>query len=133
MATRIRTSKQTLTLLAALAEKPSEWHYGYALSRETELMSGTLYPILMRLEERGWLETQWETPEPTAEKRGGHPPRHMYRLTASGRAAAVEALTALQNAEQLANKRSVRAAKIPAPANRGRLQVILGQLRPEQG
>jgi len=96
MATRVRTSKQTLALLAALASKPSDWHYGYALSRETELMSGTLYPILMRLEERGWLETQWETPEPTSEKRGGHPPRHMYRLTANGRAAAVEALSAAQ-------------------------------------
>ena len=94
MATRVRTSKQTLALLAALAGKPSDWHYGYALSRETELMSGTLYPILMRLEERGWLETQWETPETSAEKRGGHPPRHMYRLTASGRAAAIEALMA---------------------------------------
>ena len=54
MATRTRTSKQTLALLGALVAKPSQWHYGYALSRETELMSGTLYPILMRLEERGW-------------------------------------------------------------------------------
>ena len=62
MATRVRASKQTLALLAALAGQPSEWHYGYALSRETRLMSGTLYPILMRLEERGWLETQWEMP-----------------------------------------------------------------------
>lgn len=132
MATRVRTSKQTLTLLAALASKPSDWHYGYALSRETELQSGTLYPILMRLEERGWLETQWETLEPSAEKRGGHPPRHMYRLTASGRAAAVEALTAAQNAERLANKRPARAAKIPAPASRGRLQRLLMQFRPEQ-
>jgi DNA-binding PadR family transcriptional regulator len=94
MATRVRTSKQTLTLLNALAAKPSQWHYGYALSRETELMSGTLYPILMRLEERGWLETQWETLEALAEGRGGRPPRHMYRLTAGGHAWAMEALSA---------------------------------------
>src|SRR5271170_6855088 len=93
---QMRTSKQTLALLGALVAKPSQWHYGYALSRETELMSGTLYPILMRLEDRGWLETQWEnlqeTPEAQAEGRGGRPPRHMYRLTAGGRAWATEAL-----------------------------------------
>jgi DNA-binding PadR family transcriptional regulator len=97
MAKHIRTSKQTLSLLSALAAKPSQWHYGYALSRETELMSGTLYPILMRLEERGWLETQWETPQELAEARGGRPPRHMYRLTASGRACATEALNAARS------------------------------------
>jgi PadR family transcriptional regulator PadR len=37
-----------------------------------------LYPMLMRLEDRGLLEAQWETPEP------GRPPRHMYRLTSRG-------------------------------------------------
>jgi PadR family transcriptional regulator PadR len=110
MATRIRTSKQTLTLLGALAAKPSQWHYGYALSRETDLMSGTLYPILMRLEERGWLETQWETPQEIAEGRGGRPPRHMYRLTASGRAWAAEALSAAS----AKGKSKSRAALSPA-------------------
>lgn len=87
MAANLRTSKQTLKLLAALTGSPSSWHYGYALSRETGLLSGTLYPILMRLEARGWLETRWETPPP-----GGRPPRHMYRLTPGGRASAVKAL-----------------------------------------
>ena len=87
MAAILRSSKQTLKLLAALTGSPASWHYGYALSRETGLLSGTLYPILMRLEQRGWLETRWETPPP-----GGRPPRHMYRLTPGGHAAAVEAL-----------------------------------------
>jgi PadR family transcriptional regulator, regulatory protein PadR len=97
MSSRARTSKQTLAVLSALAEKPTEWHYGYALSRETQLMSGTLYPILMRLEQRGWLETMWETPQPGEGKRAGHLPRHMYRLTANGRAAALEALIAARS------------------------------------
>ena len=88
MTAGIRASKQTLMLLAALRQSPSRWQYGYALSRETDLMSGTLYPILMRLEQRGWLETRWETPA-----QNGRPPRHMYRLTASGRACATEALS----------------------------------------
>lgn len=85
----LRTSRQTLKLLSTLTARPLSWHYGYALSRETGLLSGTLYPILMRLEERGWLETRWESPPP-----GGRPPRHMYRLTGDGRAWAREALAA---------------------------------------
>ncbi len=45
----------------------------------TGLRSGTLYPMLMRLYERGWLERRWET----AEESGGVP-RHLYRATAEG-------------------------------------------------
>jgi PadR family transcriptional regulator, regulatory protein PadR len=97
MTSPVRVSKQTLKLLAALSAKPTSWHYGYALSRETELQSGTLYPILMRLEERGWLETQWEQPQSGTGKWGGRPPRHMYRLTASGHKAAVEAISAARS------------------------------------
>lgn len=124
MATRTRTSKQTLALLNALVAKPTQWHYGYALSRETDLMSGTLYPILMRLEERGWLETQWEnlqeTPEASAEGRGGRPPRHMYRLTAGGRAWATEALSAARGASK---SKSARATLKPA---RQHTRIVLG-------
>lgn len=57
---------------------PSEWQYGYELSRETGLKSGTLYPILMRLAKYGLLETKWLTTEE------GVPPRHTYRLTPRG-------------------------------------------------
>lgn len=85
----MRVSQQTRKVLAALANKPTGWHYGYALSRQTELLSGTLYPILMRLERHGWLETHWELPPP-----GGRPPRHMYRLTANGRKGAAEMIRA---------------------------------------
>jgi DNA-binding PadR family transcriptional regulator len=127
MATRTRTSKQTLALLSALAAKPSQWHYGYALSRETALMSGTLYPILMRLEERGWLETQWETPEALAEGRGGRPPRHMYRLTAGGRAWATEALAAARGASK---SKSSRATLKPA---RQHPRIQLGEPALERG
>lgn len=121
MATRTRTSKQTLALLNALVAKPTQWHYGYALSRETELMSGTLYPILMRLEERGWLETQWESPEALAEDRGGRPPRHMYRLTAGGHAWATEALAAARGTSK---SKSSRAALKPA---RQHPRILLGE------
>lgn len=72
-------SRQTRKIFSALLAEPREWRYGYDLSRETTLKSGTLYPILMRLNKRGWLETKW-----TALDAPGRPPRHMYRLTADG-------------------------------------------------
>jgi DNA-binding PadR family transcriptional regulator len=79
MGDELRFSSQTAALLSALLEAPSDWHYGYDLSRYTRLRSGTLYPILIRLTERGWLETRWEFAEESGR------PRHMYRLTSEGR------------------------------------------------
>src|SRR3954451_23971968 len=74
-----RLSPQTLKVLNALAASPSTWRYGYELGAEVGLRSGSLYPILVRLSDRGLLEAQWE------ESSGaGRPPRHMYRLPAEG-------------------------------------------------
>ena len=71
-------SPQALRVVRALAEEPSRWRYGYELGVEVDLRSGTLYPILMRLADRGLLESAWENTTL------GKPPRHVYRLTASG-------------------------------------------------
>jgi len=60
-------------------DEPRKWHHGYELTKATGLLSGTLYPILMRLADRGLLEHKWL---PSGE--AGRPPRHVYRLTASG-------------------------------------------------
>lgn len=73
-----RLSPQTLRILERFIERPTAWRYGYELSRETGLKSGTLYPILMRLAKYGLLETKWVTTE------DGVPPRHTYRLTTKG-------------------------------------------------
>jgi DNA-binding PadR family transcriptional regulator len=77
------SSPETTRLLEALLSAPEQWHYGYDLSKQTGLKSGTLYPLLMRLEQTGWLEAEWE-------ERGvrGRPARHIYRLTEAGRAEA---------------------------------------------
>lgn len=78
--TRIRrASGQTLSLLRGLMDQPRKWHHGYELSKATGLLSGTLYPILMRLSDRGFLEHKW-----LASQEAGRPPRHVYRLTAKG-------------------------------------------------
>ena len=45
MRSRSQFSAQTLLVLAALCEAPSQWRHGYALAVQTGLKSGTLYPI----------------------------------------------------------------------------------------
>jgi len=86
VATGSRISAQTLSVLAALCDQPSEWVHGYALAKQTGLKSGTLYPVLIRLADRGLVEACWQDePQP------GRPRRHLYRLTADGLAAAVRA------------------------------------------
>ncbi len=92
MSQPLRFSKQTFALLVVLMEQPRKWRHGYDLSKGTGLKSGTLYPILMRLCERGALESKWE-----ASSEPGRPPRHMYRLTASGVGIAREWLAANSN------------------------------------
>ncbi len=72
-------------LLAALSKQRSEWRHGYDLLRDTGLSSGTLYPLLMRMSDSGLVEAEWREPAQL-----GRPPRHVYRLTASGFALAME-------------------------------------------
>jgi DNA-binding PadR family transcriptional regulator len=78
MRPRLRLSPQTVHVLDAFLDGPKDWKYGYGISRNTGLKSGTLYPILIRLAERKLLKACWETAET------GKPPRHMYRLTPDG-------------------------------------------------
>jgi DNA-binding PadR family transcriptional regulator len=80
-----RPSAQTAAVVLALAEAPAVWRYGYELCQQLGLKAGSVYPILMRLADRGLLETAWER-EPPA----GRPPRHLYRLTGPGRSLATE-------------------------------------------
>ena len=73
------TSPRARAVLAVLSEAGPEWRHGYDLVRATGVKSGTVYPLLIRLEAQGYLEAQWQPP--TAP---GRPPRHAYRLTAEG-------------------------------------------------
>ena len=74
-----RPSAQTLAVLEVLAREPDTPRHGYDLGKELGLKAGTLYPILIRLCERGFLEASWESDPPT-----GRPPRHLYRILGSG-------------------------------------------------
>jgi DNA-binding PadR family transcriptional regulator len=68
-----------LLLVEALAARAQQWRHGYELMKETGLLSGTLYPLLMRMTEQGLVEAEWREPE-----QPGRPARHAYRLTAAG-------------------------------------------------
>jgi PadR family transcriptional regulator, regulatory protein PadR len=72
-------SKQMLLLLGSLLARTQEWRHGYDLMKETGLLSGTLYPLLMRMAEQGLVEAEWREPAQL-----GRPARHAYRLTAAG-------------------------------------------------
>jgi PadR family transcriptional regulator len=81
-------SKHARALLAALLDARDRWSYGYELASLTGIKSGTLYPLLIRLEAQAYLEAEWQRPVAS-----GRPPRHAYRLTAAGqRLARVEAM-----------------------------------------
>ncbi|MGK5681865.1 PadR family transcriptional regulator [Actinoplanes sp. URMC 104] len=88
---RITTS--VLKVLAALVADPAEQRYGLELMQDTRLPSGTLYPILARLERAGWVESRWEEIDPVAE---GRPSRRYYRLTADGVVAARREIALMQ-------------------------------------
>src|SRR3974390_3449217 len=90
-----------LRALAARAADPAQWPYGYDLATEVHLKSGSLYPILVRLADRGLLETSWEP------GMGSRPPRHLYRLTGEGRGF-VAGVTAARGGRT-----------VPTPPNRG--------------
>ena len=97
-------SVQTLLVLTALSAQPAEWRHGYDLAKQTGLKSGTLYPILVRLADRGLMEARWEEGRPA-----GRPPRHLYRLSSEGLA---QALAAVADAPVLARRAAHRRAAV---------------------
>jgi DNA-binding PadR family transcriptional regulator len=76
-----RLSSQTLKVLGTLISCPSGELSGAEIGKHTKLASGTLYPILFRLEAAGWLQSRWEVEDPTVL---GRPRRRFYRVTGEG-------------------------------------------------
>lgn len=74
-------SAQTLKVLGILLTNPSDELSGAEIARLTKLASGTLYPILLRLEQAGWLASNWESGDP---RKLGRPRRRFYHVTAIG-------------------------------------------------
>lgn len=77
----VRLSLQTLRTLEAFLEQPSEELSVADVHQRSGLASGTLYPILLRLESAGWSVSRWESIDASLVDR---PRRRLYRLTANG-------------------------------------------------
>jgi PadR family transcriptional regulator, regulatory protein PadR len=84
-----RMTIPTQLVLGVLLSDPAEERYGYEIGESAGLASGTVHPILARLEGAGWVESRWEEVD---SRSAGRPARRYYRLTADGAHAAHEAL-----------------------------------------
>jgi DNA-binding PadR family transcriptional regulator len=98
-------SSHARALLASLLDARGRWSYGYELASLTGIKSGTLYPLLIRLEASGHLEAEWQQPAAS-----GRPPRHAYRLTVAGQRLARAEAAAPGRAATAAELRAVEAA-----------------------
>jgi DNA-binding PadR family transcriptional regulator len=88
----VRLTTGVAAVLAVFLDDPAAGRYGLELMRMTGQPSGTLYPILTRLQDAGWLSADWEDIDASAE---GRPARRYYRLTAEGVTVARTELAAL--------------------------------------
>lgn len=83
-----RLTPQTAQVLEAVINRgPLS---GADIAKSTKLKSGTLYPLLLRLEEAGWLRSEWEVGDP---RELGRPRRRFYQVTGVGAAHAKQAAT----------------------------------------
>jgi DNA-binding PadR family transcriptional regulator len=103
----VKMTGPTRAVLETLLADPEAVTYGLAIGAATLLPSGTVHPILARLEGVGWVTSEWEDVDPADL---GRPRRRHYRLTAAG---ATAATAALARAEA---KRARLAARAPSPA-----------------
>jgi len=76
-------------VLRVFLDDPAAPRYGYDLMKAARLPSGTLYPMLARLQDEGLVTSRWE-PQPADGT--GRPPRRYYQLTAEGTCAARDEL-----------------------------------------
>jgi PadR family transcriptional regulator PadR len=77
----VRMSLQTLKVLDAFLNDPTDELAGADVQKRSGIASGTLYPILLRLESAGWFVSRWEAVDPASV---GRPRRRLYRLTPTG-------------------------------------------------
>jgi PadR family transcriptional regulator, regulatory protein PadR len=104
-----RMTLQTLAVLNVLLEDPATRRYGLEISKGAGLATGSIYPILARLEQAGWLTSDWESIQPAV---AGRPRRRLYRLTAIGEQSAYRAIS---KAQQLITQRRDGVPPLPQP------------------
>lgn len=97
---------QTLAVLQAMLDAPTSPHYGLELAGVVGLPTGTVYPIMARLEKAGWVSSDWEAINASEE---GRPRRRLYGLTGSGAHTARDALER--------GRRLIAPMSLPAPGS----------------
>lgn len=107
-----RMTLQTQMVLRQALVKPNREWYGLEMVQATSLPTGTVYPIITRLEQAGWITSRWETPAEQAEDGQARPRRRYYQFTEDG----------VENA---------RVALAAAHAHRATTPVPWGSLRPQ--
>lgn len=91
--TQVRVSRPMLKVLKMMIEKPQTPYSGADIARQADIGSGTLYPLLARLENAGWMRSEWEQVDPAE---AGRPRRRLYKLTGHGQTLAAQALAEVQ-------------------------------------
>jgi PadR family transcriptional regulator PadR len=104
---------QVQLVLREMLNNPADPRYGLDLCAETGLPSGTIYPIMARLEAIRWVESDWEDPD--AHIAAGRPRRRYYKLTREGAECAADALQAIERSR----KSAARAWRVPMPGTSG--------------
>jgi DNA-binding PadR family transcriptional regulator len=95
MSPRLNLTYPTALVLQALARG---FHYGFDIMDATGLPSGTVYPILRRLDREGLLKSSWE--RQSAAQREQRPPRRNYEITAAGEAMLADAVERFRTLDQ---------------------------------
>ena len=97
-----RMTPHTIAVLRVLLEDPAIPRYGLDIARQAGLKTGTLHPILNRLQQAGLIESFWE--DPADHENQGRPRRRYYRLTDQGAERARTALSRVHTPQALVRK-----------------------------
>ena len=95
MVARLNLTYPTALVLKALA---NGFHHGFDIMDATSLPSGTVYPILRRLDREGLLTSEWE--KAATAQREQRPPRRYYEITPAGQEMLAEATERFRALEQ---------------------------------
>lgn len=96
----IKMTGSVQQVLRAMLADPAAPRYGLEIAKLAGLETGTLYPVMARLEAVGWVESSWEDPELSVRER--RPRRRYYQLTRDG---AEQARVALAEISRIRDKR----------------------------
>ena len=100
----------SLSAVAVLDAVARRIRHGFDIMDATGLPSGTVYPILGRLERDGYVRSRWEAQSTASREK--RPPRRYYEVTASG---AKTLAHSIEHYRTLGGRQALSAARAPLP------------------